>query len=104
MYQALSISQPDQAYVFDEFKLHEAAIGNHPRLDHHGKVVETTEAPLVTPVTDRGLIDILNDCKELKIFVGIGYDSAVAYLRSILSKQELEKNKYMVNIHTLQIS
>jgi len=107
MYESPSKQQPNQVYVFDEFKLSGDLIGAHPRLQHHGKVIETLDVSLAIPPTDIQLIDILRDCDRypVSMFVQNGsYDNVISYIKSILSGDELERNDDTVSVHKVDTS
>lgn len=106
MYQAQSKSFK-LAYVFDEFRLSADSIEQHPKLKFRGKVIETLEISLKTPVRDSKLIDILDDCVTdpvRKYVANKCYDNAVDYILGLLEFKEIIRNNSNIYLHVLEVN
>jgi len=106
MYEAMSKKNPTTCYVIDEFGLHADEISDHPRLEHHGEVLETLEVSLKIP-PDKTLRDILDDFNRFPVNQSVGrgdYPGAIIYIQSILNEDALKRRGDMVSVHRVDTS
>jgi len=108
MFESKSIQNPEIVYVFDEYRMGAKSVQEHPKITNHGLATGTSvDVKLTVPVSDQGLVDILDDCEALLVRTPVAnqdYEQAVNYIRGCLIEDKLSQNDDQVLVYTLDTS
>ena len=107
MYDSKLLSNPGQAYVFDESGKSPQRVDQHPQLRFTGPVVETLRFPIDSLYTGAGLTNVLLDCSTDWVG-GVTRDGklrdALTYLRSVMSIKRMKGSQNEFSVHRIDIN